>query len=69
MRRASVIRLALLACLWGASFLFIKVALRGLSPVQIVLGRLALQRLARSCDRHGRCPAVRWAHGLGTVSR
>ena len=42
MRRASVIRLALLACLWGASFLFIKVALRGLSPVQIVLGRLAL---------------------------
>jgi len=42
MRRASVIRLTLLACLWGASFLFIKVALRGLSPVQIVLGRLAL---------------------------
>jgi drug/metabolite transporter (DMT)-like permease len=42
MRRASAIRLALLACLWGASFLFIKVALRGLSPVQIVLGRLAL---------------------------
>jgi drug/metabolite transporter (DMT)-like permease len=42
MRRASIIRLVLLACLWGASFLFINVALRGLSPVQIVLGRLAL---------------------------
>jgi drug/metabolite transporter (DMT)-like permease len=42
MRRASAIRLVLLACFWGASFLFIKVALRGLSPVQIVLGRLAL---------------------------
>src|SRR5918994_4025570 len=42
MRRASVIRLVLLAGIWGASFLFIKVALRGLSPVQIVLGRLAL---------------------------
>jgi drug/metabolite transporter (DMT)-like permease len=42
MRRANVIRLVLLAGIWGASFLFIKVALRGLSPVQIVLGRLGL---------------------------
>jgi drug/metabolite transporter (DMT)-like permease len=30
----------LLALTWGASFLFIKVALQGLSPVQVVTGRL-----------------------------
>jgi drug/metabolite transporter (DMT)-like permease len=29
-----------LALVWGASFLFIKVALEGLSPAQVVLGRL-----------------------------
>jgi drug/metabolite transporter (DMT)-like permease len=29
------------AAVWGASFLFIKVAVEGLSPAQIVLGRLA----------------------------
>ncbi len=39
MRRAEV-QLAALAVIWGASFLFIKVALEGLSPTQIVAGRL-----------------------------
>lgn len=34
-------RLALLAGMWGVSFLFIKVALEGISPTQVVLGRLA----------------------------
>lgn len=29
------------AAVWGASFLFIKVAVEGLSPAQVVLGRLA----------------------------
>jgi drug/metabolite transporter (DMT)-like permease len=38
----SLARLALLALLWGSSFLWIKVALDGLSPVQLVLVRLAL---------------------------
>jgi drug/metabolite transporter (DMT)-like permease len=33
--------LGALALLWGSGFLWIKVALRGLSPVQIVLGQLA----------------------------
>ncbi len=32
--------LGLLALIWGSSFLFIKVALEGLSPTQIVAGRL-----------------------------
>jgi drug/metabolite transporter (DMT)-like permease len=35
-----------LATVWGASFLFIKVGLEGLSPAQIVLGRLTTGALA-----------------------
>src|SRR6266487_2852709 len=38
--RASLSRLYLLAVLWGSGFLFVKLALRGLSPVQVVLGQL-----------------------------
>jgi drug/metabolite transporter (DMT)-like permease len=38
----SLVRLALLALLWGSSFLWIKLALDGLSPTQLVLGRLVL---------------------------
>ncbi len=45
MSRSSVARLALLALLWGSGFLWIKLALRGFSPVQIVLIRLALGAL------------------------
>ncbi len=40
--RGSLARLALLALLWGSSFLWIAIALRGFSPVQIVLIRLTL---------------------------
>jgi drug/metabolite transporter (DMT)-like permease len=43
--RASVARLAVLALLWGSSFLWIKIAVGGLSPVQLVLARLALGAL------------------------
>jgi len=42
MSRASTVRLGLLALLWGSSFLWIELALRGFSPVQIVFTRLAL---------------------------
>ncbi|MFF4541734.1 DMT family transporter [Streptomyces aureus] len=35
-----------LACAWGSSFLFIKVALEGLTPAQVVWGRLVLGALA-----------------------
>ncbi|HYY80111.1 MAG TPA: EamA family transporter, partial [Actinomycetes bacterium] len=41
-RRGGLLRLALLALLWGSNFLWIKVALRGLSPVQLTLVRLVL---------------------------
>jgi drug/metabolite transporter (DMT)-like permease len=42
MRRASILRLILLALLWGSNFLLIKVGIRGVSPVQLTLARLAL---------------------------
>jgi drug/metabolite transporter (DMT)-like permease len=37
-----VVRVALLALFWGSNFLWIKVAVEGLSPVQLTLVRLAL---------------------------
>lgn len=40
MSRATAVRLGLLALIWGSSFLLIALALRGMSPVQIALGRL-----------------------------
>jgi drug/metabolite transporter (DMT)-like permease len=43
--RGTLARLTLLALLWGSSFLWIAIALRGFSPVQIVLIRLALGAL------------------------
>ncbi|MEO3817329.1 DMT family transporter [Plantactinospora sp. B5E13] len=42
MRRGSVLRLGLLALLWGSGFLWIKLSLQGFAPVQIVLVRLVL---------------------------
>jgi drug/metabolite transporter (DMT)-like permease len=38
--RRSMLRLALLALVWGSSFLLIKVGLRGMTPSQLVLTRL-----------------------------
>jgi drug/metabolite transporter (DMT)-like permease len=35
-----MVRLGALAVLWGSGFLLIKIALEGMSPIQIVLGRL-----------------------------
>ena len=41
-RLSTSARLGALALLWGSGFLLIKLALRGFTPYQIVLGRLAL---------------------------
>ena len=39
MTRSATLRLVLLGTVWGMSFLFIKVALEGLTPLQVALGR------------------------------
>lgn len=61
-----------LALIWGASFLFIAVGLEGLSPAQVVLGRLcagAVALAAMSLVRRQGLPteAKVWAH-LAVVS-
>ena len=42
MTRAALPRIALLALIWGSGFLWIKLADRGFSPVEVTLSRLAL---------------------------
>ena len=42
MTRSALPRLALLALIWGSAFLWIKLADRGFSPVEVTLARLAL---------------------------
>ncbi len=42
MRGGSLARLFMLAGIWGSSYLWIKLALRGFSPIQLVLVRVAL---------------------------
>lgn len=70
--RSVLVQFALLALTWGASFLFIKVGLRGLSPAQLVAGRLLFGAVALalistlSKARLPRAPRV-WAH-LGVVA-
>ncbi|KHK95671.1 membrane protein [Microbacterium mangrovi] len=44
--RSTVWAFLALSGVWGASFLFIKVGLEGLSPAQVVLGRILLGALA-----------------------
>jgi hypothetical protein len=68
MRVSSLARLAMLAGLWGSSFLWIAVALRSLSPAQIALVRLApgaaLLLLVVVVRRNRKLPtgAKIWAH-------
>ena len=45
MSRRYLAMLLALAALWGASFLFIKVAVRELSPATLITGRLGLAAL------------------------
>lgn len=67
-RRAGVLtQFAALSLVWGASFLFIKVGLEGLSPAQVVLGRLltgAIALLVVAAVTRQRLPRelVVWAH-------
>lgn len=66
-RAGTALRFALLASVWGSSFLFIKVAGEVLAPLQISLGRCALGALAAGvfvAVRRGRLPREPrvWAH-------
>src|ERR1700730_12528414 len=60
MKSKSLVRLVALAVLWGSGFLFIKEALTGLSPFQIVFGRMlaaAVAMLALTLATKRRLPA------------
>ncbi|PZS24529.1 MAG: EamA family transporter [Pseudonocardiales bacterium] len=66
-RRGSIVRVALLAVLWGSSFVWIKVGLRGFAPMQLVFLRLlfAAALLLLICRIRGlRLPSepVVWVH-------
>ncbi|HYZ38085.1 MAG TPA: DMT family transporter [Pseudonocardiaceae bacterium] len=66
-RRSGVLRLALLALIWGSSFVWIKIGLRGFTPMQVVFLRLLLPAgvLLLICRLRGlRLPRelVVWAH-------
>lgn len=45
MRQSALLRIGLLALIWGSAFLWIKLADRGLSAVEVTLARLALGAL------------------------
>lgn len=73
MRGSTSVRLALLAVVWGSSFVWIKVALRGLSPVEVTFSRLVLGAAVLfliAAARGHRLPRspVLWAHiGVAAV--
>lgn len=43
-RRSGVLRLALLALIWGSSFAWTKIGVRGFTPMQLTFLRLLLAR-------------------------
>src|SRR5262252_1040334 len=65
--RATTARIALLALIWGSAFLWIKLAIRGLPPVEVTLARLVLGSavlfavVAARRDSLPRSPVI-WAH-------
>ena len=69
MSRSAFLRIVALALMWGCSFLFIKVALDGLSPTQVVLGRILVGAVTLGgivASRRRRMPRDRrlWGHLL-----
>ena len=47
--------LAALSLIWGASFLFIKIAVRDLAPATLILGRLASSQDVTQALHRGQC--------------
>jgi drug/metabolite transporter (DMT)-like permease len=67
LHRSAIPKIALLALIWGSSFLWIKLAIRGLSPVEVTLTRLVLGAgvlFVIVAMRHQAMPRSRvvWAH-------
>ena len=67
MTRSALPRIGLLALIWGSAFLWIKLADRGFSPVEVTLARLALGAavlVAVVIARREKIPrsAQLWAH-------
>ncbi|GAA4965856.1 DMT family transporter [Yinghuangia aomiensis] len=63
-RWGSISRLVLLGAIWGSSFLWIKIALRGFSPIEVALVRVTLGALVLlAFTRARRVPLPR---GIGT---
>ncbi len=67
MNRATAVRMGLLALIWGSGFLWIKLGIRGLSPVEVTLSRLVLGSallFAVVAAQRGSLPRspVVWAH-------
>lgn len=67
MKPASLLRVATLALIWGSGFLWIKISLRGFTPIQLTWGRLALGALVLAVivfTTGRRMPTGRtvWAH-------
>ena len=66
MTRSALPRIALLALIWGSGFLWIKLADRGFSPVEVTLARLALGAavlfaIARARKEHAPRSGRLWA--------
>jgi len=71
-RAGSLIRVATLALIWGSGFLWIKISLRGFTPVQLTWARLALGAavlLVFLLARGTRLPSSRrlWLHLAGAA--
>jgi drug/metabolite transporter (DMT)-like permease len=67
--RSALPRIALLALIWGSAFLWIKLADRGFSPVEVTLARLALGAAVLFAVVLGRRRRCRVRGGCGCISR
>jgi hypothetical protein len=72
--RSALLRIALLALIWGSAFLWIKLADRGFSPVEVTLARLALGSVVLFAIMRTRRETIPrsarlWAHIAVAVTR
>ncbi|MGE5830334.1 MAG: DMT family transporter [Micromonosporaceae bacterium] len=73
MNRSSLVRFLLLGAIWGSSYTFIKASLNGLTPSQLVLGRVLLGAMVLlavlAVRRVGLPPfSIAWVHMIVTAT-